>query len=88
MRYLNSSVHGKVPVLRAGGETYLWMPTASGGENVWRHVMIRGTSQSNARKRIALKAGTPTNSAFQFAKAPANKPSGSSAKAPQENWVN
>jgi hypothetical protein len=26
LRYLNSSVHGMVPVLRTGGETYLWMP--------------------------------------------------------------
>jgi hypothetical protein len=26
LRYLNSSAHGMVPVLRAGGETYLWMP--------------------------------------------------------------
>jgi len=31
MRYLDSSAHGKVPVLRAGGETYLWMPASSGG---------------------------------------------------------
>src|SRR5258707_15482068 len=62
LRYLNSSMHGIVPVLRAGGETYLWMPATSGGENVWRHVLTTGTSPVNARKRIALKAGNPTNS--------------------------
>src|ERR1700693_2021492 len=61
-RYLKSPVHGVVPVLRAGGETYLWMPAASGGENVWRHVLTTGTSLGNARKRIALKAGNPTSS--------------------------
>src|SRR5216684_6726594 len=65
MRYLDS-VHGKVPVLRAGGETYLWMPATSGGENVWRHVLTTGTSPGNVRKRIALKAGNPTNSASQL----------------------
>jgi hypothetical protein len=44
MRYLSSSAHGTVPILRAGGETYLWMPATSGGENVWRHVLTNGTS--------------------------------------------
>jgi hypothetical protein len=62
MRYLSSSAHGTVPILRAGGETYLWMPATSGGENVWRHVLTNGTSPGSARKRIALKAGGPTNS--------------------------
>src|SRR5216684_927657 len=61
MRYLDS-VHGKVPVLRAAGETYLWMPATSGGENVWRHVLTTGTSPGSVKKRIALKAGSPTNS--------------------------
>ena len=56
LRYLNSSAQG-VPVLRAGGETYLWMPATTGGGNVWRHVLTIGTSPGTARKRIALKAG-------------------------------
>jgi hypothetical protein len=71
MRYLDS-VHGKVPVLRAGGETYVWKPASSGGENVWRHVLTRGTSPGSARKRIALKAGISKNSPSPFAKAPSN----------------
>ena len=25
LRYLNSSAHGMVPILRAGGDTYLWI---------------------------------------------------------------
>jgi hypothetical protein len=62
MRYLDLSVHGKVPVLRTGGETYLGMPAASGGENVWRHVLTMRTSPGSVRKRIALKAGNHTNS--------------------------
>ncbi len=74
-RYLDSSVHGKVPVLRAGGETYLWMPAAFGGENVWRHVLTRGTSPAGVRKRIALKAGVSKNSAPQSAQAASNNPS-------------
>jgi hypothetical protein len=90
MRYLDS-LHGKVPVLRAGGETYLWMPAPSGGQNVWRHVLTRGTSPGSARKRIALKAGNSTNSALQSAK---NKPGNNSSSylaksnASLKNWVN
>src|SRR5947207_787027 len=57
LRYLNSSTHGMVPVLRAGGETYLWMPATTNGGNVWRHVLTTGTSPGTARKRIALKVG-------------------------------
>ena len=60
LRYLNSSAHGMVPVLRAGGETYLWMPASAGGGNVWRHVMTTGTSPGTARNRIALKVGNLT----------------------------
>lgn len=67
MRYLDSA-HGKVPVLRAGGETYLWMPATSGGGNVWRHVLTRGTPPGSARKRIALKAGISKSSGSQLAK--------------------
>jgi len=62
MRYLNSSVHGMVLVLRAGGDTYLWMPATSGGENVWRRVSTTGISPGSARKRIALKAESYMNS--------------------------
>jgi hypothetical protein len=65
LRFLNSSAHGMVPVLRAGGETYLWMPATSGGENVWRRVSTTGTSPGGARKRIALKAGGRMNSESQ-----------------------
>src|ERR1700745_673582 len=65
MRYLNSSVHGIVPVLRAGGETYLWMPATAGGGNVWRHVLTTGTSPGTARKRIALKVGNLTKAESQ-----------------------
>jgi hypothetical protein len=86
MRYVDSSVHGKVPVLRAGGETYLWMPATSGGNNVWRHVLTRGTSPSSARKRIALKAGISKNPAPQSAKAPSNNSFRSSM--PLKNWIN
>jgi hypothetical protein len=88
MRYLTSSVHGKVPMLRAGGEIYLWMPATSGGENVWRHVLTRGTSPGIARKRIALKAGT--NSASQSAKELCNNSSSCpvNRKATLKNWVN
>jgi hypothetical protein len=86
MRYLDSSVHGKVPVLRAGGETYLWMPATSGEDKVWRHVLTRGTSPGSARKRIALKAGISKNSAPQSAKAPSNNPSHSPM--PLKNWIN
>ena len=64
MRYLNSSAHGKVPVLRAGGETYLWMPATSGGENVWRHVLTRGTSPGSGAKENRLKGG---NQEFRLA---------------------
>src|SRR5713101_8238965 len=60
LRYLNSSAHGMVPVLRAGGETYLWVPATTGGGNVWRHVLTTGTSPGTARKRIALKVGNLT----------------------------
>jgi len=90
MRYLDSSVHGKVPVLRAGGETYLWMPASPGGENVWRHVLTRGASSCGARKRIALKAGIFKNSALQSAQELCNNSSSSPAnrKAPLKNWVN
>src|ERR1700692_531954 len=62
LRYLNSSAHGMVPVLRAGGETYLWMPATSGGENVWRRVSTTGISPGSVRKRIALKAESYMNS--------------------------
>jgi hypothetical protein len=62
----------RVPVLRAGGETYLWMPASSGGENVWRHVLIVGTSPDGTRKRIALKAGISKNSTSHSAQAPGN----------------
>jgi hypothetical protein len=88
-RYLNSPTHGPVPVLRAGGETYLWMPGSSGGENVWRHVLITGTSPGTARKRIALKAGSPSNASlatgegsrrvFQFSSA-TEEPTGAYAR--------
>jgi hypothetical protein len=64
LRYLNSSAQG-VPVLRAGGETYLWMPATTGGGNVWRHVLTIGTSPGTARKRIALKAGNLTKAESQ-----------------------
>src|SRR5712692_10446256 len=64
LRYLNSSAHGMVPVLRAGGETYLWMPATTGGGNVWPHVLTTGTSPGTARKRIALKVGNLTNLCF------------------------
>src|ERR1700738_2268819 len=86
MRYLDSSVHGKVPVLRAGGETYLWMPAASGGGNVWRHVLTRGTSPGNARKRIALKAGISKNSASQSAQA--HRSNLSHSPMTLKNWIN
>jgi len=85
MRYLDS-VHGKVPVLHAGGETYLWMPACCGGENVWRHVLTSGTSPGSVRKRIALKAGISKNSASQVAKAPSNHLSHSPV--PMKNWIN
>ena len=85
MRYLNSSAHGKVPVLRAGGETYLWMPATSGGENVWRHVLTRGTSPGTVRKRIALKAGIK-NSGSQSGLAPSNNPSDRPTSL--KNWIN
>jgi hypothetical protein len=85
MRYLDS-MHGKVPVLRAAGETYLWMPAASGGENVWRHVLTRGTSPGSVRKRIALKAGISKNSASQSAQAPASK--FSHPQMSNKNWIN
>jgi len=85
MRYLDS-VHGKVPVLRAGGETYLWMPATSGGENVWRHVLTRGTPPGSVRKRIALKAGISKSSASQSAQAPSNNLSRSPM--PLKTWVN
>src|SRR5204863_4836828 len=65
LRYLNSSGHGMVPVLRAGGETYLWMPATTGGGSVWRHVLTTGASPGTARKRIALKAGNLTRSESQ-----------------------
>jgi hypothetical protein len=78
IRYLDS-VHGKVPVLRAGGETYLWMPAASGGENVWRHVLTRGTPPGSVRNRIALKAGICKNSASKSAKQLCNN---------SKSWVN
>jgi hypothetical protein len=89
MRYLDS-VHGKVPVLRAGGETYLWKPANSGGENVWRHVLTRGTSPGSVRKRIALKAGISKNSASQSAKELCNNSSSFTAnrKVPLKSWVN
>lgn len=86
MRCLDS-VHGKVPVLRAGGETYLWMPAASGGESVWRHALTRGTSRSNARKRIALKVGVSQSSAPQLAKAASSNDLYHSST-PQKNWIN
>src|ERR1700722_14718157 len=85
MRYLNS-VHGKVPVLRAGGETYLWMPATSGGENVWRHVLTSGTPQGSMRKRIALKAGISKNSASQSAQAPSSNLSHFAMSL--KNWIN
>src|SRR6266403_3875407 len=65
LSYLKSSVHGMVPVLRTGGETYLWMPATSGGGSVWRHVLTTGASPGSARKRIALKAGSRMNSESQ-----------------------
>ena len=90
MRYLDSSVHGKVPVLRAGEETYLWMPATSGGAHVWRHVLTRGTSPGSARKRIALKAGISKNLASQSTNELCKNSSSSplSHKAPLKNWVN
>jgi hypothetical protein len=86
VRYLDSSVHGKVPVLRAGGETYLWMPASSGGENVWRHVLTVGTSPDRARKRIALKAGIYKNSTSRSIQAPSNNVSHPPKS--QKNWIN
>jgi hypothetical protein len=85
MRYLDSSVHGKVPVLRAGGETYLWMPASSGGENVWRHVTV-GTSPDGARKRIALKVGISKNSTSHSAQAPSRNVSHPAKSL--KNWIN
>ena len=74
LRYLNSSAHGMVPVLRAGRETYLWMPATSGGENVWRRVSTTGTSPGGARKRIALKAGSGMNSDLRLTRNSAQEP--------------
>src|SRR6266849_1892397 len=74
LRYLNSSAHGMVPVLRAGGETYLWTPATSGGENVWRRVSTTGTSPGVARKRIALKAGSGMNSDLRLTRNSAQEP--------------
>lgn len=85
MRYLDS-LHGKVPVLRAGGETYLWMPATSGGESVWRHVLTRGTSPGSARKKIALKAGVSKNSAPHSAQVASNNPSDASITL--KHWIN
>src|SRR5450631_3340654 len=85
MRYLDSSVHGRVPVLRAGGETYLWMPATSGGENVWRHVVTRGTSPGNARRRIALKAGNSKNSGGIGTRQPGTP---EKRNALPKNWIN
>src|ERR1700730_1914817 len=74
LRYLNSSAHGMVPVLRTGRETYLWMPATSGGENVWRRVSTTGTSPGGARKRIALKAGSGMNSDLRLTRNSAQEP--------------
>ena len=85
LRYLNSSGHGTVPVLRAGGETYIWMPAASGGEHVWRHVLTRGTSPGSVRKRIALKVGIK-NTRLATSNGTAHQPF--SPPMSPKNWVN
>ena len=66
------------------------MPAASGGENVWRHVLTRGTPPGSVRKRIALKAGISKSSASKSAKQLCNNSSSSTVnrKAPLKSWVN
>jgi hypothetical protein len=48
LRYLNSSAHGAVPVLHAGGETYLWMPAPRGLNTARRTAGSRMPSANSA----------------------------------------
>ena len=59
MRYLNSSAHGTVPVLRAGGETYLWMPATSGGRECMATRFDYRNVAGQCKKENRFEGGKP-----------------------------